>query len=35
MFGDRTTSLLRKLSVGVAGVSGSGSPSIEMLMRLG
>lgn len=35
MFGDRTTSLLRKLSVGVAGVSGSGSPTIEMLVRLG
>ena len=35
MFGDRTTSLLRTLSIGVAGVSGSGSPVIEMLMRLG
>jgi hypothetical protein len=35
MFGGRTTALLRQLSVGVVGVSGSGSPTIEMLVRLG
>ena len=35
MFGDRTTQLLRGLTVGVVGVSGSGSPTIEMLVRLG
>lgn len=35
MFGDRTTDLLSRLSVGIVGVSGTGSPSVEMLMRLG
>jgi hypothetical protein len=35
MFGDRTTDLLATLSIGVVGVSGTGSPSVEMLMRLG
>lgn len=35
MFGDRTTNLLATLSIGVVGVSGTGSPTVEMLMRLG
>lgn len=35
MFGDGTTDLLSRLSVGVVGASGTGSPSIEMLARLG
>lgn len=35
MFGDRTTDQLAALSVGVVGVSGTGSPTVEMLMRLG
>ncbi len=35
MFGDRTTNLLATLSVAVVGVSGTGSPTVEMLMRLG
>lgn len=35
MFGDHTTESLGSLSVGVVGVSGSGSPTIEMLVRLG
>ncbi len=35
MFGDRTTNLLSTLSVGVVGVSGTGSPTVEMLARLG
>ncbi len=34
-FGQGTTALLRKLSVGVVGVSGTGSPLVEMLFRLG
>ena len=34
-FGHGTTCLLSKLSVGVVGVSGTGSPVIEMLYRLG
>ena len=35
MFGDGTTDLLARLSVGVVGASGTGSPVIEMLVRLG
>src|SRR3546814_12072164 len=35
MFGDHTTESLGSLSVGVVGVSGSGSPTVEMLVRLG
>ncbi|MCP1848111.1 MULTISPECIES: HesA/MoeB/ThiF family protein [unclassified Bradyrhizobium] len=35
MFGDRTTNVLATLSVAVVGVSGTGSPTVEMLMRLG
>lgn len=35
MFGDQTTELLGRLTIGVAGVSGTGSPTIEMLARLG
>src|SRR3546814_11875367 len=35
MFGDHTTESLGSLSVGVVGVSGSGSPPVEMLVRLG
>lgn len=35
MFGDQTTDLLGSLSVGVSGISGSGSPTVEMLVRLG
>src|SRR3546814_8093051 len=35
MFGDHTTESLGSLSVGVGGVSGSGSPTVEMLVRLG
>jgi hypothetical protein len=35
MFGDGTADLLATLSVGVVGVSGTGSPTVEMLMRLG
>ena len=34
-FGDGTTDLLRSLSVGVAGCSGTGSWVIELLGRLG
>ncbi len=34
-FGQGTTALLRTLSVGVVGVSGTGSPLVEMLFRLG
>lgn len=34
-FGQGTTRLLSKLCVGVIGVSGTGSPTIEMLYRLG
>jgi len=34
-FGDRTTNLLRALTVAVVGVSGTGSPVVEMLVRLG
>ncbi|WP_430626683.1 ThiF family adenylyltransferase [Sulfobacillus thermotolerans] len=34
-FGQGTTAILRKLSVGVVGVSGTGSPLVEMLFRLG
>lgn len=35
LFGAGTTDLLRKLSVGVAGCSGTGSPLVEQLARLG
>jgi hypothetical protein len=35
VFGDRTTNLLRALTVAVVGVSGTGSPMVEMLARLG
>lgn len=35
LFGDGTTDLLARLSVGVVGASGTGSPVIEMLARLG
>ena len=35
LFGDGTTDLLARLSVGVVGVSGTGSPTVEMLARLG
>ena len=34
-FGDKTTELLSQLSIGVVGVSGTGSPTVEMLARLG
>lgn len=34
-FGDRTTDLLAGLTVGLAGVSGTGSPTAEMMARLG
>lgn len=34
-FGKRTSLLLSKLSVGVVGVSGTGSPLTEMIYRLG
>lgn len=35
LFGEGTTRLLRKLTVGVAGCSGTGSPLVEQLARLG
>lgn len=35
LFGDRTANLLRALTVTVVGVSGTGSPTVEMLARLG
>lgn len=35
MFGKRTTRLLSRLSVGVVGCSGTGSPVVEQLYRLG
>ena len=35
LFGERTTNVLRRLSVGVVGCSGTGSFVIEMLARLG
>ena len=35
LFGAGTTNLLRKLTVGVAGCSGTGSPVVEQLARLG
>lgn len=35
MFGDHTTDTLKSLTIGVVGVSGSGSPTVEMLVRLG
>ena len=35
LFGAGTTNLLRKLTVGVAGCSGTGSPLVEQLSRLG
>jgi integrase len=35
MFGARTADLLGRLTVGIVGVSGTGSPIIEMLVRLG
>jgi len=35
VFGQGTTSLLSNLSIGVVGVSGTGSPVVEMLYRLG
>ncbi|EIJ80118.1 UBA/THIF-type NAD/FAD binding protein [Bacillus methanolicus PB1] len=34
-FGQGTTELLSRLSIGVVGVSGTGSPVVEMLFRLG
>lgn len=34
-FGERTYSLLKKLKIGVVGCSGTGSPVIEQLVRLG
>jgi hypothetical protein len=34
-FGESTTSLLKKLSIAVIGCSGTGSPTIEQLYRLG
>ena len=34
-FGEATTRLLRRLTVAVVGVSGTGSPLVEMLFRLG
>ncbi|WBO22717.1 ThiF family adenylyltransferase [Sphingomonas abietis] len=34
-FGERTTRILSSLSVAVVGVSGTGSPTVEMLARLG
>ncbi|MFZ0268199.1 ThiF family adenylyltransferase [Caulobacter sp.] len=34
-FGDRTTDLLGGLTVGLVGISGTGSPTTEMLTRLG
>lgn len=34
-FGPGTTTLLSRLSIGIVGVSGTGSPTIEMLYRLG
>lgn len=34
-FGEGTTSLLRSLKIGVVGCSGTGSPTIEQLARLG
>jgi hypothetical protein len=34
-FGEATTRLLRRLTVAVVGVSGTGSPLVEMLVRLG
>ncbi|MBL7889722.1 MAG: ThiF family adenylyltransferase [Bacteroidia bacterium] len=34
-FGEGTTALLRKMKVGVVGCSGTGSPTIEQLVRLG
>lgn len=34
-FGDKTTELLSGLTVGIGGASGTGSPTIEMLTRLG
>lgn len=35
LFGDRTTSILRQLTIGVVGCSGTGSFVVEMLARLG
>jgi hypothetical protein len=34
-FGEATTRLLRRLTVAIVGVSGTGSPLVEMLVRLG
>jgi hypothetical protein len=34
-FGEATTSLLKKLTVGIVGCSGTGSPTIEQVARLG
>lgn len=34
-FGDKTTELLSGLTVGIGGASGTGSPTVEMLARLG
>lgn len=34
-FGDATTSLLKNLTVGIVGCSGTGSPTIEQVARLG
>lgn len=35
LFGDRTTDLIGRLRIGVVGISGTGSPLVEMLARLG
>lgn len=35
VFGSRTTALLSKLTIGIIGISGTGSPVVEMLYRLG
>lgn len=35
MFGSRTTELLSRLTIGIVGTSGTGSPVVEMLARLG
>lgn len=34
-FGDKTTKILKSLKIGVVGCSGTGSPTIEQLVRLG
>ncbi len=34
-FGDKTTKILKSLKIGIVGCSGTGSPTIEQLVRLG